>query len=428
MQAACRNATPKPGFPAGRRVGGAGRPGYIAGMSSPAAAIDLRPRPAAAGKRRAAVTALKLTHYRNYATLTLPLSGASVVLTGPNGAGKTNLLEAVSLLSPGRGIRGARLDEIPMKGGNGAFAVAARVTNGAGEVDLGTGVVAGPTGPESKRRVHVNHAPVGSSEALLDHLRVLWLTPSMDGLFTGPPADRRRYLDRAVLSIDKGHGARANAFEKAMRGRNRLLAEPSPDTAWLDAIETEMAELGVAIAAARREWAALAVAMIDVAGRRSAFPMAEVALSGSLEGDLDGFAAREVEERYRKLLREERSADAAAGRALTGPHRSDLLVRHAPKGMPAESCSTGEQKALLVGLVLAQARLVANLTGETPVILLDEIAAHLDETRRAALFDVLGDLGAQAFMTGTDEAAFAPLGDAVQRGRARDGRIDMDPA
>lgn len=397
-------------------------------MSSPAAEIDLRPRPAAAGKRRAAVLALKLTRYRNYATLTLPLSGASVVLTGQNGAGKTNLLEAVSLLSPGRGIRGARLDEIAMKGGNGTFAAAARIANGAGEVDLGTGVVAGPAGAESKRRVHVNHAPAGSSDALLDHLRVLWLTPSMDGLFTGPPADRRRYLDRAVLSIDKGHGARANAFEKAMRGRNRLLAEPSPDAAWLDAIETEMAELGVAIAAARREWAALAVAMIDVAGRRSAFPMADVALAGSLEGDLDGFAAREVEERYRKLLREERGADAAAGRTLTGPHRSDLLVRHAPKDMPAESCSTGEQKALLVGLVLAQARLVANLTGETPVILLDEIAAHLDETRRAALFDVLGDLGAQAFMTGTDEAAFAPLGDGVQRGRARDGRIEMDPA
>lgn len=387
----------------------------------------LAARPAAAGKRRAAVTALKLTRYRNYATLTLPLAGLSVVLTGQNGAGKTNLLEAVSLLSPGRGIRGARLDEIAMRGG-GTFAVAARVANAAGDVDLGTGVVAGPMGPESKRRVHVNHAPVGSSDALLDHLRVLWLTPSMDSLFTGPPADRRRYLDRAVLSIDKSHGTRANAFEKAMRGRNRLLSEPVPDAAWLDAIETEMAELGVAIAAARREWAALAVAMIDVAGRRSAFPTADLALSGSLEGDLDGFAAREVEERYRKLLRDERGADAAAGRTLVGPHRSDLVVRHGPKDMPAESCSTGEQKALLVGLVLAQARLVANLTGETPVILLDEIAAHLDETRREALFEVLADLGAQAFMTGTDEAVFAPLGNGAQRGRATDGRIELEPA
>ncbi|HET7714580.1 MAG TPA: DNA replication/repair protein RecF [Bauldia sp.] len=397
-------------------------------MPSPAAEIDVLTRPAAGAKRRAAVTALKLTGYRNYESLALPLAGRSVVLTGPNGAGKTNLLEAVSLLSPGRGIRGARLDEIAMKGGNGTFAVAARVANSAGEVDLGTGVVAGPEGPESRRRVHVNHAPAGSSEAFLDHLRVLWLTPAMDGLFTGPPADRRRYLDRAVLSIDKAHGARANAFERAMRGRNRLLAEPSPDPFWLDAIETEMAELGVAIAAARREWAALAVAMIDVAGRHTPFPTAEVALSGTLEGDLDGFAAREVEERYRRLLREDRERDAVAGRTLVGPHRSDLLVRHGPKDMPAESCSTGEQKALLVGLVLAQARLVANLAGETPVILLDEIAAHLDESRREALFDVLDDLGAQTFMTGTDESVFAPLGGSAQRGHARDGRIELEPA
>jgi DNA replication and repair protein RecF len=372
---------------------------------------------------RTAVASLKLTRYRNYPVLSLATGGTSVALVGPNGAGKTNLLEAVSLLSPGRGIRGARLDEIAMKGGDGTFAVAARVDNAAGEVALGTGVVTGPEGPEAKRRVHVNQAPAGSSEAFLDHLRVLWLTPSMDGLFTGAPAERRRYLDRAVLSIDKRHGTRANAFEKAMRGRNRLLAEASPDSAWLDAIETEMAELGVAIAAARREWAALAVAMIDLMARRAPFPAAEVALAGNLEGDLDGFSASEVEERYRRLLSDERGRDAAAGRTLTGPHRSDLLVRHGPKDMPAESCSTGEQKALLVGLVLAQARLVTSLSGETPVILLDEIAAHLDETRRAGLFDVLDDLGAQTFMTGTDAAAFAGR---VPIGRVRDGRIELE--
>ena len=369
--------------------------------------------PAAAGKRRAAVTALKLTRYRNYATLTLPLAGASVVLTGQNGAGKTNLLEAVSLLSPGRGIRGARLDEIAMKGG-GTFAVAARVANAAGEVELGTGVVAGPLGPESKRRVHVNHAPVGSSDALLDHLRVLWLTPAMDGLFTGPPADRRRYLDRAVLSIDKGHGTRANAFEKAMRGRNRLLAEPSPDRRWLAAIEAEMAELGVAIAAARREWLALAAGLAAEAAGDSPFPAAMVALDGSLEADLAGAASASVEDRYRAALAEGRARDAAAGRTHAGPHLADLAVRHGPKDVPAETCSTGEQKALLIGLVLAQARLVTQVTGETPVVLLDEIAAHLDETRRRALFAVLLDLGCQAFMTGTDEAVFAELGAAAE--------------
>ncbi|MCB1502897.1 MAG: DNA replication/repair protein RecF [Bauldia sp.] len=374
------------------------------------------------------IASLKLDRFRNYATLALTLDGRPVVLTGPNGAGKTNLLEAVSLLSPGRGIRGVRLDEIAMKGGDGTFAVAARIEGPAGPVDIGTGVVAGLEGPEAKRRVNVNRIPAGSSEALLDHLRVLWLTPAMDGLFTGPPADRRRYLDRAVLSIDKRHGTRANAFDKAMRGRNRLLAEPRADSVWLDAIETEMAELGVALAAARREWAGLAVAKIEDTARRSPFPAAEVALSGTLEAALADKVAAEVEEDYRRMLRNERGRDAAAGRTLTGPHRADLLVRHGPKDMPADSCSTGEQKALLLGLVLAQARLVADLTGEAPVILLDEIAAHLDETRRVALFGVLADLGAQTFMTGTDEVVFAPLGSGAQRGRAHDGRIELEPA
>lgn len=194
--------------------------------------------PETARPARAVVRALKLNRFRNYAALALAFGGRSVALVGPNGAGKTNLLEAVSLLSPGRGIRGARLDEIAARTGDGTFAVAARVETASGTVALGTGVVAGPDGPEAKRRVHVDHAAAGSSEAFLDHLRVLWLVPAMDGLFTGPPAERRRYLDRAVLSIDKRHGTRANAFEKAMRGRNRLLAEPRPDAAWLDAIET----------------------------------------------------------------------------------------------------------------------------------------------------------------------------------------------
>ena len=208
-----------------------------------------------------------------------------------------------------------------------------------------------------------------------------------------------------------------------MRGRNRLLAEPSPDQRWLDAIETEMAELGVAIAAARREWAGLTVAMLGEADGGGPFPAAIVALAGALEGDLDGRPASEVEERYRRLLRDERQRDAAAGRTLTGPHRSDLTVRHGPKDMPADTCSTGEQKALLVGLVLAQARLVAKLTGETPVVLLDEIAAHLDEMRRAALFTLLGDLGCQAFMTGTDASVFAPLGETAQHLSIEGGTI-----
>ena len=248
----------------------------------------------------------------------------------------------------------------------------------------------------------------------------------MDGLFTGPASERRRFLDRAVLAIDRQHGTRFNAFEKAMRGRNRLLSEPSPDRAWLAAIEAEMAELGVAIAAARREWTSLTAALIKSSASEAPFPAAEIALEGALEGDLDAHSAREVEDRYRSLLAAERPRDAAAGRTLFGPHLSDLLVRHGPKQMPAESCSTGEQKALLIGLVLAQARLVASLTGETPVILLDEIAAHLDEMRRGALFQVLAELGCQAFMTGTDTAVFAPLGETAQRLALSEGHVTRE--
>lgn len=385
-----------------------------------------RPDPtgrAASAATRAAITSLKLTNFRNYASLSLALDERPVVLTGPNGAGKTNLLEAISFLSPGRGIRGARLEAIARQDGDGGWGVAVELTNAAGSVDLGTGVIAGDGGPEGKRRVRINRATAGSSAAFLDHLRVLWLTPAMDGLFTGAPGDRRRFLDRAVLAIDKTHGTRANAFERAMRGRNRLLGEPSPDRRWLDAIETEMAELGVAIAAARREWAALTVAMIGEAEAGGAFPAAIIALDGSLEDDLQHHSASVAEEAYRRRLQAERRRDAAAGRTLVGPHRSDLIVRHGPKNMPAETCSTGEQKALLVGLVLAQTRLVAKLTGETPIVLLDEIAAHLDESRRAALFDLLTRLGCQAFMTGTDDAVFAPLGDRAQRFAVADGAV-----
>lgn len=362
---------------------------------------------------RTHLTTLKLTGFRNYATLSLTLDQRSVVLTGPNGAGKTNLLEAVSFLSPGRGLRRAALDEVARRPGDGAWAVAATLVNASGPVDLGTGLALDPNGPQSRRTIRVNHAAARSSEALLEHVRIVWLTPAMDGLFAGPAGDRRRFLDRAVLAIDQQHGTRVNAFERAMRGRNRLLAEPRPDRAWLTAIETEMAELAVAIAAARREWAGLAAGLAAENGTDSAFPAAGVALEGILEGDLDGRSAAEVEDRYRAALAAERSRDAAAGRTLSGPHRSDLRIRHRPKDAPAETCSTGEQKALLIGLVLVQARLAATLSGETPIVLLDEIAAHLDKTRREALFEMLDGLGCQTFITGTETDVFAPLGPSV---------------
>ncbi len=377
---------------------------------------------------RAAVTALKLTSFRNYGALALALDGRPVVLTGPNGAGKTNLLEAVSFLSPGRGLRRARLDAVARQPGDGSWAVAVTVENAAGAVDLGTGIAMTPEGPESRRSVRVNRAPARSPDALLDHLRVVWLTPSMDGLFTGPAADRRRFLDRAVLAIDRGHGTRVNAFEKAMRGRNRLLSEPSPDGRWLDAIEREMAELGTAIAAARREWAGLTVALIAEGDVAAPFPAAEIALEGMLEHLLDGNSASHAEEIYAADLAGERPRDASAGRTLSGPHLSDLRVRHGPKQAAAEICSTGEQKALLIGLILAQARLATRLSGETPLVLLDEIAAHLDAERRAALFAVLDDLGCQAFLTGTDAAVFAPFGERAQHLSVAEGRVTPSPA
>ncbi|MEX0851985.1 MAG: DNA replication/repair protein RecF [Bauldia sp.] len=359
---------------------------------------------------------LKLTGFRNYPSLalSLDLEPRPVVLTGPNGAGKTNLLEAISFLAPGRGLRGAALDEVARHGGDGTWAVAVTVEAAGGAVDLGTGVAMTPDGPEKRRTILVNHVPSRSADALLDHLRVVWLTPAMDGLFTGPASERRRFLDRAVLAIDKSHASRVNAFERAMRGRNKLLAEAAPDAGWLDAIETEMAELAVAIAAARREWAAQIAALIAEGDHGSAFPFAEMALEGTLEHWLDGHPARAAEDLYRADLAGERPRDARAGRTLAGPQLSDLRVRHGPRQAAAETCSTGEQKALLIGLVLAQARLTARLFGATPIVLLDEIAAHLDRTRREALFTVLGELGCQAFMTGTDAAIFAPLGEASQ--------------
>lgn len=353
---------------------------------------------------------LKLTSFRNYASLSLVLDERSVFLSGPNGAGKTNLLEAISFLSPGRGMRRAALEEVARRPGDGSWAVAAKLNNSAGDVDLGTGVVLDTNGPQNRRTVRINHATVRSAEPLLEHVRIIWLTPAMDGLFTGPAGDRRRFLDRAVLAIDRKHGSRVGAFERAMRGRNRLLGEPGQDTAWLSAVETEMAELAVAIAAARREWAGLANGLVAENGSGNPFPSAAIDLDGLLENELADYTAGEVEDRYRARLADERPRDAVAGRTLMGPHRSDLCVVHEPKDVAAAMCSTGEQKALLIGLVLAQARLAAKLSGETPIVLLDEIAAHLDETRREALFQLLDDLDCQTFMTGTDADIFAAFG------------------
>jgi len=369
------------------------------------------------------VESLKLNHYRNYSGLKLELDQRHVVLTGENGAGKTNLLEAISFLSPGRGLRRAAYDKVAQQLSQealpnsdpqaGTWAVHVSMQGAEGPVDIGTGLQAGPNGVEPQRKVHINGAASRSADALLEHARILWLTPNMDGLFTGPAADRRRFLDRMVLAIDPGHGRRVAEFEKAMRGRNKLLESGSADDTWLSAIEAQMAEFGVAIAFARGELISLLRGIIarGPSGPNAVFPNADLSLQGTLEDLLVEGAAVDLEDNFRAHLARNRPRDRAAGRTLEGPHRSNLSVRHGPKNMEAAQCSTGEQKALLTGIVLAHAQLVSNVSAMTPILLLDEIAAHLDEGRRAALFDLIDTIGCQAWMTGTDQPMFNALGE-----------------
>ncbi|KXF79026.1 recombinase RecF [Paramesorhizobium deserti] len=363
---------------------------------------------------RVAVRRLRLAHFRNYPSLSLTLSPAHVVLTGENGSGKTNLLEAVSFFSPGRGLRRATYPDVTENGAPDGFAIHATLESAAyGEVEIGTGLAGNAVG-DTARKVRINGVPATSSDALLDYSRIVWLVPAMDGLFTGTAGDRRRFLDRMVLAIDTSHGKRVLDYEKAMRSRNRLLAEERNDARWLDAIEAQMAELGTAIAAARAEMMRLITAMIERLPQEGPFPKSECFLEGALESRIAIEAAIDLEEDFRRSLRDGRSRDRAAGRTLDGPHRTDLVVHHRPKAMPAALCSTGEQKALLIGLILAHARLTGELSGMAPILLLDEIAAHLDEGRRAALFGIIDDLGGQSFMTGTDRALFDALGNRAQ--------------
>ncbi len=361
-------------------------------------------------RRRPFVRRLMLQDFRSYAALDLAIEGRLVVLCGENGAGKTNLLEALSLLSPGRGLRRAELAECARENGAGGFALSVEVEENGEVHQLGSGwsPAEGDGGAERKNRI--DRAPVASSRAFSDHVRVVWLTPAMDSLFSGPASERRRFLDRFVLAIDPSHGARVGQFERALRGRNRLIEEGSRNPSWLDAIEREAAELGVAVAAARLECVNRLQALIEAERDDSSpFPWARLALRGEVEALVAKGPALAAEDRYRALLRDNRSRDAAAGRTLIGPHVGDLAVWHGPKDAAAASASTGEQKALLVGLVLAHVRLVADMSGIVPIALLDEIAAHFDPRRRAALFDSLTRLGGQAFLTGADPAAFADL-------------------
>ncbi|KRB80978.1 recombinase RecF [Sphingomonas sp. Root710] len=342
------------------------------------------------------VARLMLTDFRSYPSATIAAGPGFVVLTGENGAGKTNILEAISMLGPGRGLRGAALSEMARQDGDGGFAVAAEL---AGDVRIGTGTSAGAP---DRRQVRINGASA-SATSLGEWIALLWLTPAMDRLFTEGAEARRRFLDRLVFATEPGHAHHASRYDAAMRARNKLLAqEGRPDIAWLDALEAQLAEHGKAVAAARARTVA---ALADRIAAEPDAPFARASLA--IEGWLPGGTPL-IDE-----LRQGRARDAAAGRTLAGPHRQDLAVTHAAKGQPAARASTGEQKALLLGLVLAHADLVAERRGQRPVLLMDEVAAHLDPVRRAALFDRLAQSGGQIWLTGTERALFNGIAEAT---------------
>ena len=379
------------------------------------------------------VERLALTNFRNHAAVVIEAGPQPVVLVGANGAGKTNILEAVSLLAVGQGLRRAVYSDLARsgQGADGSWAVAARVHSRDGAIDIGTGILPSQTAGTARalgtRILRINGEPQSGTGILADLVEMVWLTPAMDGLFTGPAGERRRFLDRLILCFDPGYRTIAGRFERAMQSRNRLLANGVREPAQFAAYEHIMAETGVAVAAARAE-AATAMAEI-ISARRirepdSPFPWAAIAIEGALEADLSAHAALDVEDRYVRTLALARERDRAAGRTLDGPHRSDLVVTHGPKAMAARLCSTGEQKALLLGLVLAHAELVSDRqNGVAPILLLDEITAHLDESRRAAMFAEIIRLRAQAWMTGTDDTTFSALrGEALFR-RVSDGRV-----
>lgn len=388
----------------------------------PRECAEVKPARHRAQAEPARVRGLALHDFRSYGSARLALDGRPVALVGANGAGKTNVLEALSMLGPGRGVRGAALDNLPREGGSGGWAVSAELISAEGETRLGVGAAASAP---NKRIVRIDGAAASGPAALADHIRFVWLTPAQDRLFLDGAGERRRFLDRMACSRDAAHAQAHGAFEIAMRQRQKLLEDGSRDDAWLSALEWKMAESGVVIAAARHETAG-AIAAADIAADWG-FPTGEMALAGELETALEREPAAAVEDSYAERLKRQRPLDAAAGRALIGPHRSDLKVVHRAKGRDARLCSTGEQKALLIGLVLANARALQIESGfrggpAAPlVLLLDEIAAHLDDSRRAALFDILDAIGFQVFMTGTDAELFSAWGPRAQAFRVDDG-------
>jgi DNA replication and repair protein RecF len=362
---------------------------------------------------RLAVLTLTLARFRSYDLCRIATGGASVALHGPNGAGKTNILEAVSLLAPGRGLRRAGADELVRRPDGIGWRVRAEVAAPAGVIEIATGV----EGADATRRMVGIDGKPATQTALGTHVRMVWLTPAMDRLWLEGAADRRRFLDRIALGFDPDHAEVSLTYEKAMRARNRLLREPGWHDAWISGLEVQMARAGARIARARAD---SLLRLTDAQeGAETLFPRAELSILGDMEtrfsqalragDDLDSLEVEEAAALSRALA-DSRARDSAAGRTLTGPHRSDLEAVYAVKQMPAAACSTGEQKALLISLCLANARALARATGAAPILLLDEVAAHLDADRRKALFAEIAALGAQAWMTGTGPELFEGLG------------------
>ncbi|MFQ5565578.1 MAG: DNA replication/repair protein RecF [Paracoccaceae bacterium] len=384
---------------------------------------------------RLAVLSLKLAQYRSYDLCAIETGGASVALYGPNGAGKTNILEAVSMLAPGRGLRRAGAGEVIRRPGGTGWRVRAEVATPAGVIEIATGVEGAET---ARRSVEIDGKPA-TQTALGSHVRMVWLTPAMDQLWLDAAGDRRRFLDRIALGFEPGHAEVSLTYEKAMRARNRLLKEPGwgpgSNGAWLAGLEAQMARAGARIARTRSASLIRLTAAQNggQTGPKTLFPRAELSILGDMESrfsralcagdDLDQLEVEEAASLSRALA-SSRPRDAAAGRTLTGPHRSDLEAVYAAKEMPAAACSTGEQKALLISLCLANARALAETTGAAPILLLDEVAAHLDGARRRALFAEIEALGAQAWVTGTAAGLFEGLGgDAIRLGVSESGGL-----
>lgn len=361
------------------------------------------------------IQSLKLHRFRSYHTAVLhDLSSGLIVLSGPNGAGKTNVLEAISLLTPGRGLRSAKFLDLQNRESTEGWAISAQILTPFQELRIGTGLDPTTRGRQNeKRATRINGQAAKNQNELAKHISCVWLTPQMDRLFLDSSRERRRFLDRLVFSFDPGHAGRVTRYDNALAQRSRLLREGKGDPAWLESLEEQMAETGVAIAAARLDFIHRLQSASGNADHTH-FPKARFTVSGTLEDALDHTKALNAEDAFKENLRHSRMRDALTGGAAQGPHKSDLQVIYAARDMAADQCSTGEQKALLIGLILAHARLIAAARGHPPVLLLDEVAAHLDEERRAALYAILIDLKAQTFLTGTDTGLFEAVAKTAQ--------------